>query len=487
MLRLLGVLLGSLIPILFAFLGPSSIKSKKRVDVSAFSSSDTPTFVDLCGPELPPWLSSSCEKLGFMAPTVAQAMALPTIFEGNDVILQSHTGSGKTLAYSLPVLSSIDPSRSAIQAVIVVPTRELGQQVTAVLKQLSQGSPEKIMIMTVVEGSKNRRQQLWAVAEPPHIVVGNPRSLQRLVDAGRLRLNSVNFVVLDEVDACLINSETRQELHTLLSQKLSNTYQTVESVLGDTLAGDMQESLVYKNRAKDDRELQAKRDNYRASRQTILCSATIPQRQHFAEMCLSNGWTEQLPEIIHVSASALVPEQVVHEYIPVTDDSQRVSALRYVIAKVAADTGDSMKMIIFADKEDIASGDGKVVQAVRSALEKSGGDPGMIMTLQESLSLDERASVLASFRKGLCSVLLCTPGMASRGIDVPDTSHVVMLNLPATHDEYVHQAGRTGRFGRAGNVIVFTKKSQDFVVERFSNEIGIDIAKRQLKSKKKEE
>ena len=110
----------------------------------------------------------------------------------------------------------------------------------------------------------------------------------------------------------------------------------------------------------------------------------------------------------------------------------------------------------------------------------------MVRTLQESKGLDDRASVLSSFRDGTCSVLLCTPGMASRGIDVPDTSHVVMLNLPATHDEYVHQAGRTGRFGRAGKVIVFTKKSQDFVVERFSNEIGIDISKRQLKSRKKD-
>jgi superfamily II DNA/RNA helicase len=47
------------------------------------------------------------------------------------------------------------------------------------------------------------RQQLWAVAEPPHIVVGNPRALQKLVDMGRLRLNAVSFAVIDEVDACL--------------------------------------------------------------------------------------------------------------------------------------------------------------------------------------------------------------------------------------------------------------------------------------------
>ena len=51
---------------------------------------------------------------------------------------------------------------------------------------------------------------LWATAEPPHIVVGNPRSLQRLVDIGKLRLNAVDMVVIDEVDACLIEHDTRQ-------------------------------------------------------------------------------------------------------------------------------------------------------------------------------------------------------------------------------------------------------------------------------------
>lgn len=80
------------------------------------------------------------------------------IFAGKDVVVQAHTGSGKTLVYSLPILSRIAPSHAAIQAVIVVPTRELGLQVTSVLKKLAAGCPAgKIGIMSVVEGSKNRR------------------------------------------------------------------------------------------------------------------------------------------------------------------------------------------------------------------------------------------------------------------------------------------------------------------------------------------
>ena len=52
-----------------------------------------------------------------------------------------------------------------------------------------------------------------------------------------------------------------------------------------------------------------------------------------------------------------------------------------------------------------------------------------------------------------------------------------------THDDYVHQAGRTGRFGREGKVTCFIQGSQDFVVKRYSNEIGVDIVKRKLAKK----
>jgi len=59
------------------------------------------------------------------------------------------------------VLARIDPARSAVQTLVVVPTRELALQVSGVLKQLASASPEKILIMSLMEGSQNRRQQLW--------------------------------------------------------------------------------------------------------------------------------------------------------------------------------------------------------------------------------------------------------------------------------------------------------------------------------------
>lgn len=448
-----------------------------------------PTFSELAMGRIPDWLISNCNRLGFITPTLVQQEALPTIFEGSDVVLQAQTGSGKTLAYGLPVLSTIDPSRAAIQAVIIVPTRELGLQVAAVMKQLSTGSPKRIMIMPLVEGSKNRRQQLWATAEPPHIIVGNPKALQRLVDMGRLRLNSVSFVVLDEVDACLISPETRQELHKLLSQKLSNSYQSVEmeNMLDNNAA--MQESLVYTNLAKDHRDLTTNLQ-YRSSRQTILCSATIPQRQHFATSCFKNGWTETIPSLIHVSAAELVPRQVRHEHVECSPE-QRLACLRYIIAKEIIDykkeeeeeegsaqsrVENKFQAIVFTD-DALAIDTLKVV--CESALAKAGVG-GIVSVLQEDSSLNERASSLNAFRDGSSCILLCS-GIAARGIDVPSTSHVIMTSLPDDVNEYVHRAGRAGRMGRPGKVITLSAAGQGFVLARYSNEMGVDIRQRVVK------
>ena len=202
-------------------------------------------------------LVDRCASQGYVEPTIAQKMAIPSILKGNDVILQSETGSGKTLAYSLPILAAVDASRgivyssfifdlltyllthllthlltyllkASIQAVIILPSRELGLQVSSVLRQLASGAPKKIYIMPLVDGSQNRRQQLWLTADPPHIVVGTPKSIKKLVDMGRLRLNAVSYIVLDEIDACLADHESRRILHQLLSQQLSSTYQSVK-------------------------------------------------------------------------------------------------------------------------------------------------------------------------------------------------------------------------------------------------------------------
>src|SRR5215472_10023521 len=79
------------------------------------------------------------ERMGIIEPTLIQARAIPPLLAGRDVIGQSRTGSGKTIAFGLPLLERIDPKLRRLQALVLVPTRELASQVGEVLASLDGG------------------------------------------------------------------------------------------------------------------------------------------------------------------------------------------------------------------------------------------------------------------------------------------------------------------------------------------------------------
>ncbi len=279
-------------------------------------------------PHLPEWLLTRATNLGYIHPTMMQRLALDALLprievssssssssskveqteeingeerkvdnegeveivdeqdDNDDVILHAHTGSGKTLAYLLPTLCNVDPSRQVLQAVIIVPTRELGLQVVKIARRLAGGGDsgsgmearkeeeeeeeeedlnngdndeeegmnassiiatstttksarrKKIIIMPILQGSTNARVRGWAKSEPPHIVVGTPEEicvlLSRIVRGNNDDfVKSVSTVVVDEVDACLSSGRgggggggSEQQggaLHEVLSKYLSPT------------------------------------------------------------------------------------------------------------------------------------------------------------------------------------------------------------------------------------------------------------------------
>lgn len=398
---------------------------------------------------------------------------------GRDVVLQAHTGSGKTLAFGIPLLSKVNPLHSAIQAVVVVPTRELGLQVASVLKQLASSSPQKFSIMSVVDGSKNKRQTLWAVAEPPHIVVGNPSALQRLVDQGSLKLSSVDLVVVDEVDACFGNPTTKQvrifdlmiknhlsgglpispamsviqELHKLLSRHLSNSFQDADSIgkhwtylafmpirmLIVLIIGVEQEEQLHS--FKPDRvfrDYAAQLNSvgpYRRSRQIVFCSATIPQRQYFAQLCFRNGWSETIPDLLNVSEDCPMPANIDHEAIVCSID-QRIQLTAHLLKEHfhgISSSSEQPKCIVFVDKEEKMQGYAQyLVQSLRKGA-SSFQSPSLFQAndflaiLSNDMNIDMRRRALEAFKYSNTSVLL-SGGLATRGLDIPAISLVVQVS-----------------------------------------------------------
>lgn len=162
------------------------------------SSTSTPatSFAEL---QLHPAVRHALEATGITEPTPIQAQAIPVLLEGRDVIGQARTGSGKTLAFALPLVERCDPTLRAIQALVLVPTRELAVQVGSVLTPLAAA---RRLRSTLLYGGRSLRPEAMAL-QTAQIVVGTPgRTLDHLRQRN-FSLQSLSVFILDEGDEML--------------------------------------------------------------------------------------------------------------------------------------------------------------------------------------------------------------------------------------------------------------------------------------------
>jgi ATP-dependent RNA helicase DeaD len=139
-------------------------------------------------------------RMGIEAPTLIQARAIPPLLAGHDVIGQSRTGSGKTIAFGLPLVERIDPRQRRVQALVLVPTRELAAQVAEVLEALDAGRGLRVAQLIGGRSIGPQRDALLAGAQ---IVVGAPGRVLDLLRQGVLDLGALRVAVLDEADQML--------------------------------------------------------------------------------------------------------------------------------------------------------------------------------------------------------------------------------------------------------------------------------------------
>jgi ATP-independent RNA helicase DbpA len=141
------------------------------------------------------------ERLGYTAMTPIQAAALPLALAGKDLIAQAKTGSGKTAAFGLALLARLDTRRFDVQALVLTPTRELADQVTAEIRKLARAE-DNIKVVTLA-GGVPLRGQLASLEKGAHVVVGTPGRVLDHLGRGSLPLATLNTLVLDEADRML--------------------------------------------------------------------------------------------------------------------------------------------------------------------------------------------------------------------------------------------------------------------------------------------
>ncbi|MDB5913709.1 MAG: box helicase family protein [Ramlibacter sp.] len=141
------------------------------------------------------------ERLGYTTMTPIQAASLPLALAGKDLIAQAKTGSGKTAAFGLSLLARLDTRRFDVQALVLTPTRELADQVTAEIRKLAR-SEDNIKVVTLA-GGVPLRGQLASLEKGAHVVVGTPGRVLDHLGRGSLPLATLNTLVLDEADSML--------------------------------------------------------------------------------------------------------------------------------------------------------------------------------------------------------------------------------------------------------------------------------------------
>ena len=137
---------------------------------------------------------------GWETPTPIQALALPELLDGRDVVGLAQTGSGKTAAFAIPLIEGLDRRARGVQALVLAPTRELAAQAATEISNLSRYAPVRPVVLC---GGVPIGPQIKALKNRSAMVVGTPGRILDHLQRGTLRLGSVRYLVLDEADRML--------------------------------------------------------------------------------------------------------------------------------------------------------------------------------------------------------------------------------------------------------------------------------------------
>lgn len=154
------------------------------------------------------------KALGYLEMTPIQEKGLPFILSNRDFIGQANTGSGKTAAFALGILTKLDVSQQVPQALVLVPTRELAEQVANEIRRLARFT-SNIKVLTLSGGSEERHK-VKSLRQGAHIIVGTPGRITKLLEKGILIAANIKVVVLDEADR-LLEMGTNAEINHIVS------------------------------------------------------------------------------------------------------------------------------------------------------------------------------------------------------------------------------------------------------------------------------
>ena len=366
-------------------------------------------------PPLDDHLLGNIELAGYKVPTPVQKYSIPIVMSGRDLMACAQTGSGKTGGFLFPILSqafqtgpAAPPSaqggfgrqrKAYPTSLILAPTRELVSQIYDEARKFAYRSWVR---PCVVYGGADIGAQLRQIERGCDLLVATPGRLVDLIERGRISLQNIKYLVLDEADRMLDMGFEPQIRRIVEGEDMPAT----------------------------------------TGRQTLMFSATFPRDiQMLARDFLKDYIFLSVGRV--GSTSENITQKV--EYV---EDGDKRSVLLDILHTHAGGL-----TLIFVETKRMADS--------LSDFLINQGFPAT--SIHGDRTQREREKALEMFRSGRYPILVAT-AVAARGLDIPNVTHVINYDLPTDIDDYVHRIGRTGRAGNTGISTAFFNRGNRGVV-----------------------
>ncbi len=374
-------------------------------------------------------IKRALNDMGIHTPTDIQEKAIPKILEGEKqhIMAQAKTGTGKTLAFAIPIAEELNPSHRNVQAVILVPTRELCKQVYSVITELVKYRHLKAV---EVYGGVSIDRQIRAIRSGAQIIIATPGRLIDLFKRKVISFKNVQFVVLDEADR-MLDMGFLPDVDYILFEAMKDIYPRL-----------------------------------------LLFSATM--LEEVKSIAYDYSWTEDLLEI-NVSRDDLTVAACIQYYYEVTNPKYKYNKFIDILFREKPKS-----CIIFVNTKRWADN-------LRKRLIKDKRFTLRVDTLQGDMTQHKRELVMQEFRKGKINCLIAT-NVAARGLDIPIVSHIFNYDLPVGNVEtYVHRIGRTSRMEKAGRAISLVESEEMNMIRRIELFMNKEIRRYYLSQRERTE
>ena len=328
--------------------------------------------------------------IGFQKPSAIQQRGIVPIKEGHDILAQAQSGTGKTGTFIIGAATRVDPTLKKVQVLVLVPVRELAQQIENVSKELTKYMNNKSGLnVYCATGGTPLRDDIRAIEKGSQILIGTPGRIYDLMNRNILSRASIRVLILDEADQ-MLEDRFKEQVMCILEKGFPTTTQVaLFSATMDTDVLDVAKNLL------------------------------------------------RNPVRILVDAAEVPLDGIKQLYVELEKEEWKFEVLCDLYQQL-----NISQALVYCNKRQRADW---LADKMRQT-----GFP--LSVIHGEMTVDERKARMTEFRSGAVRVMISTD-MLARGIDVQQVSLVINYELPVKREDYIHRIGRAGRFGRKGVTI----------------------------------